>query len=289
MRPALSEVESLQTTQANITKLTSLIASRTDTTVDLWGRSEEFREVVRKLFDPIYRYWFRVEWEGLENIPMEGPALLVSNHSGALPPDALSIMHGIETELNRPVYGLADNLFRTIPGLSIAWSRAGGVSANPDNAYRLLKDEGQLVLSFPEGIRGPLKTFDERYSLRRFGRGGFVETAMKSGAPIVPIAVIGAEESMPVVAKIPLPRNPLAMPYLPFTYNHLVMGPILGSFVWFPTKIRIRALKPVYLKAKPNGSRYPRSQIMEESTKIEAMIRSAISEMLRNRRNVILG
>ena len=289
MRPAPSEVEILQTTQANITKLASLIASKTDTTVDQWGRSEEFREVVRELFDPIYRYWFRVEWDGLENIPMEGPALLVSNHSGALPPDALSIMHGIETELGRPVYGLADNLFRTIPALSIAWARAGGVSANPDNALRLLKDEGQLVLSFPEGIRGPLKTLDERYSLRRFGRGGFVETAMKSGAPIIPIAVIGAEESMPVFAKIPIPRNPLGMPYLPFTYNHLAMGPIFGSFVWFPTKIRIRVLKPVYLKAKPNGSRYPRSQIMEESTKIEAMIRSAISEMLRNRRNVILG
>ena len=289
MRPAPSEVEILQTTQANITKLASLIASKTDTTVDQWGRSEEFREVVRELFDPIYRYWFRVEWDGLENIPMEGPALLVSNHSGALPPDALSIMHGIETELGRPVYGLADNLFRTIPALSIAWARAGGVSANPDNALRLLKDEGQLVLSFPEGIRGPLKTFDERYSLRRFGRGGFVETAMKSGAPIIPIAVIGAEESMPVFAKIPIPRNPLGMPYLPFTYNHLAMGPIFGSFVWFPTKIRIRVLEPVYLKAKPNGSRYPRSQIMEESTKIEAMIRSAISEMLRNRRNVILG
>src|SRR5690606_7429438 len=112
--------------------------------------------------------------EGLEKIPTEGGALLVANHAGAIPSDAPVIMHGIEEELKRPVYGLADNLFRTIPVVGTLWSRVGGVPAHPDNAYRLLSEQGQLVLDFPEGVKGPAKTINERYQLRRFGRGGFV-------------------------------------------------------------------------------------------------------------------
>src|SRR5690606_20355947 len=103
------------------------------------------------------------------------------------------IMHGIETELGRPVYGLADHMFRDLPLVGTLWSRMGGVVAHPDNAYRLLHDQGQLVLTFPEGIKGAGKHISRRYQLRRFGRGGFVEIAMRAGVPIVPIAVVGAE------------------------------------------------------------------------------------------------
>ena len=110
------------------------------------------------LYDPIYRHWFRAEWEGLEHIPREGGALLVANHAGAIPSDAPVIMHGIETELGRPVYGLAENLFRALPVIGTLWSRTGGVPAHPDNAYRLLHDDQQLVLVFPEGTKGPAST-----------------------------------------------------------------------------------------------------------------------------------
>ena len=139
------------------------------------------RALARTLYDPMYRYWFRAEWEGLENIPTDGGALIVANHAAAIPSDAPVIMHGIEVELRRAVYGLAENLFRTLPVVGTLWSRTGGVPAHPDNAYRLLHDEQQLVLVFPEGAKGTGKHYRDRYKLRRFGRGGFVEIAMRAG------------------------------------------------------------------------------------------------------------
>ncbi len=150
--------------------------------VDVWGRSERLREVARMVYDPMYRHWFRVEWEGLEHIPREGGALLVANHAAAIPSDAPTIMHGIETELQRPVYGLAENLLRAIPMLGTLWSRFGGVPAHPDNAYRLLHDDKQLVLVFPEGTKGTGKLYRDRYKLHRFGRGG----ADSSRSPCAP-------------------------------------------------------------------------------------------------------
>ena len=159
------------------------------------------RALARALYEPIYSKWFRVEWEGLEKIPTEGGALLVANHAGAIPSDAPVIMHGIEKELGRPVYGLADYFFRTVPVVGTLWARAGGVSARPANAYRLLKEQQQLALVFPEGTKGPSKSFTDRYQLRRFGRGGFVEIAMRAGVPVIPIAVVGSEEAMPVLLR----------------------------------------------------------------------------------------
>jgi len=120
--------------------------------VDGWGRSEQMRQFIRTVYDPIYSHWFRAEWEGLERIPRSGGALLVANHAAAIPSDAPVIMHGIEKELGRPVYGLADFFFRSVPVVGTLWSRGGGVTAHPDNAHRLLHDEGQLALVFPEGV-----------------------------------------------------------------------------------------------------------------------------------------
>src|SRR4029079_18153790 len=107
--------------------------------VDEWGRSERMRALARKVYDPLYRRWFRVEWEGLEKIPTDGGALLVANHAGAIPSDAPAIMHGIETEIGRPVCALAEYIIRQLPVVGTLWSRAGGVTAQPDNAYRLLR------------------------------------------------------------------------------------------------------------------------------------------------------
>ena len=154
--------------------------------VDEWGRSEHMRELARRVYGPLYRSWHRVEWEGLEKIPTDGGALLVSNHAGAIPADAPAIMHGIEEELGRPVYGLADEMFKRLPVVGTMWSRVGGVLAHPDNAYRLLREQEQLALVFPEGTKGTGKTYGERYQLRRFGRGGFVQIAMRAGVPVVP-------------------------------------------------------------------------------------------------------
>src|SRR3984957_1973391 len=256
--------------------------------VDEWGRSEHTRALVRSLYGPVYSKWFRVEWEGLEKIPSEGGALLVANHAGAIPSDAPVIMHGIEKELERPVYGLADYFFRTVPVVGTLWARAGGVSARPANAYRLLREQHQLVLVFPEGTKGTSKSFTERYQLRRFGRGGFVEIAMRAGVPVVPIAVVGAEEAMPVLLRLPTVAKALGLPYFPVTANLLALGP-LGLVMPFPAKFKLRVLDPVEFDVPPDQERYSKSRVMEEAERIRNLIQESVYDMLRGRRSVWFG
>ena len=256
--------------------------------VDAWGRSERVRDLVRRAYDPVYRHWFRVEWEGVEHVPREGGALLVGNHGGAIPSDAPVVMHGIEQQLHRPVYGLGDNIFRAVPVVGTLWARAGGVPAHPDNALRLLRDEQQLVLVFPEGTKATGKRFTERYQLHRFGRGGFVEIAMRAGVPVIPIAVVGAEEAMPIVFKSSRAAKLLGLPYFPVTANMLMMGP-LGLVGYLPSKFRLRVLPPVRFDVAPDQERYSRSRVMDESERIRQTVQEALYDMLRTRRSVWFG
>jgi 1-acyl-sn-glycerol-3-phosphate acyltransferase len=256
--------------------------------VDEWGRSERTRALARAIYEPIYSKWFRVEWDGLEKIPTEGGALLVANHAGAIPSDAPVIMHGIEKELERPVYGLADYFFRTVPVVGTLWARSGGVSARPANAYRLLKEQQQLALVFPEGTKGPSKSFTDRYQLRRFGRGGFVEIAMRAGVPVIPIAVVGSEEAMPVLFRLPTLAKALGLPYFPVTANLLAMGP-LGVVMPFPAKIKLKVLDPVTFDVPADQERYSKSRIMDEAEGIRTQLQEAVYDMLRDRRSVWFG
>ncbi|MDQ1428536.1 MAG: hypothetical protein QOK39_2012 [Acidimicrobiaceae bacterium] len=257
--------------------------------VDEWGRSERIRSIARALYNPIYRHWFRAEWDGLEKIPTRGGALLVANHAGAIPSDAPVIMHGVETELGRPVYGLADYLFKAIPVVGTLWARAGGVPAHPDNAYRLLRQDGQLVLVFPEGTKATGKLYRDKYQLRRFGRGGFVEIAMRAGVPIIPIAVVGAEESMPILWKSAALAKATGLPYFPVTANMVALGPILGPFVYFPAKFKMKVLDPVVLDVPPDQERYSRSRIMDTSEAIRLSLQEALLAMLAERSSVWFG
>ena len=256
--------------------------------VDEWGRSERTRAVARALYEPIYSRWFRAEWDGFEKIPAKGGALLVANHAGAIPSDAPVIMHGVEKELQRPVYGLADYFFRTVPVVGTLWARAGGVAARPANAYRLLKEQQQLALVFPEGTKGPSKSFTDRYQLRRFGRGGFVEIAMRAGVPVIPIAVVGSEESMPIVFRLSGVAKALSLPYFPITANLLALGP-LGALVPFPAKFKLRVLDPVRFDVAPDQDRYSKSRIMDESERIRSQLQEAVYDLLRDRRSVWFG
>jgi 1-acyl-sn-glycerol-3-phosphate acyltransferase len=256
--------------------------------VNEWGRSERTRALARAVYEPIYSKWFRVEWDGLEKIPTEGGALLVANHAGAIPSDAPVIMHGIEKELERPVYGLADYFFRTVPVVGTLWARSGGVSARPANAYRLLKEQQQLALVFPEGTKGPSKSFTDRYQLRRFGRGGFVEIAMRAGVPVIPIAVVGSEEAMPVLFRLPTLAKALGLPYFPVTANLLAMGP-LGVVMPFPAKIKLKVLDPVTFDVPADQERYSKSRIMDEAEGIRTQLQEAVYDLLRDRRSVWFG
>jgi len=183
---------------------------------------------------------------------------------------------------------MADYFFRTVPVVSTLWARAGGVAARPDNAYRLLHDQGQLALVFPEGTKGPSKSFTDRYQLRRFGRGGFVEIAMRAGVPVIPIAVTGSEEAMPTLFRIPAVSKALGLPYFPVTANMLTMG-ALGIVMPFPAKFKLKVLDPVSFDVLPSQERYPRSRVMEEAELIRSRLQETIYEMLRDRRSVWFG
>ncbi len=213
----------------------------------------------------------------------------MANHAAAIPSDAPVIMHGIEKELGRPVYGLADYLFKTMPIVGTLWARGGGVPAHPENAYRLLREQQQLVLVFPEGSKGPGKTFAERYQLRRFGRGGFVEIAMRAGVPVIPIAVVGAEESMPIMFKIPSAAKALGIPYFPVTANMLLLGPLLGAIGYFPAKFKLRVLPAVHFDVEPDQERYSRSRVMDEAEDIRVSLQQTLYEMLKARKSIWFG
>ena len=216
--------------------------------IDDWGRSERVFDLLEPLLDFYYRYWFRVEVEGVENVPAEGGALLVSNHSGALPPDAPMIMQSIRHEHAnpRPLYMLGEHWFKGYPGVGLLANKMGLVGAHPANAQRLLRDEGRLALVFPEGQKGSRKLYWQRYKLRRFGRGGFVRTAIRAGVPIVPVAVVGAEEAMPIFAHVPLLQRLTGLIYFPVNHAFPHFG-LAAAGMYMPAKFKIRFLEPVDL------------------------------------------
>lgn len=251
--------------------------------LDRWGRSSG-GSLLRTVFRKAYHYWFRVEWEGLENVPRSGGALLVSNHAGMLPVDGGLIQVGLEEELGRKVYALAHHGFFKFPFLGPILERAGAVVGHPDNAHRLLSEDEELVLVFPEGEKGPVKPPSEQYRLQRFGRGGFVETAMRAGVPIVPIALIGTEDATPVVAQLQL-----AGMRFPITLNSLVLGPIFGAFAPLPVKIRGRVLPPVQWDDPPNLESYSRSLVMDRSEDIRTSMQDALNTLVNNRKSIWTG
>jgi 1-acyl-sn-glycerol-3-phosphate acyltransferase len=186
------------------------------------------------------------------------------------------------------VYGMADDFFRGIPVVGTVWSRLGGVVAHPDNAYRLLHDEQQLAIVFPEGTKATGKRYSERYRLRRFGRGGFVEIAMRAGVPVVPVAIVGGEEAMPLITKLPAVGPLSRFPYIPVTANMVVFGP-LGIVMPFPAKFRLRVLEPVQFDVAPGQERYSRSRVMEEAEAIRTRMQETIFGMLQDRHSVWFG
>jgi 1-acyl-sn-glycerol-3-phosphate acyltransferase len=260
--------------------------------LDDWGRSERVEGLFdRTLIDFFYRYWFRVEVEGIENVPAEGGALLVSNHAGALPPDASMIAKAIleEHPTPRPLYLTVEHFFKGFPGFSMLVPKLGGVAAHPANVHRLLFDERQLVLVFPEGRKGTEKLFKDRYRLRRFGRGGFVEAAMKAQAQLVPVCLVGAEEAMPVFAQVEAMRRLTGLIYFPITPTFPWLGP-LGMLGYLPAKFKIRFLEPIdTVELGGPEARHDRALVQITAQEIRARIQENLHEMVAKRRSVWFG
>ena len=258
--------------------------------VDDWGRSERVFGAMEPLLDFYYNHWFRVEVEGIENVPDIGGALLVSNHSGALPPDAPMIMQALRHEhpRSRPVYMLGEHWFKGYPGVSMLVGKIGLVPAHPANAQRLLRDEGRLVLVFPEGQKGSRKLYWQRYRLRRFGRGGFVRTAMRAGVPIVPIAVLGAEEAMPIFAHVPLLERLTGLLYFPINHAFPQFG-LAAALMYLPAKFRIRFLDPVDLARYAPEDAEDVALVQGLTEEIRGRIQAELDELRAGRRSVWFG
>jgi 1-acyl-sn-glycerol-3-phosphate acyltransferase len=206
------------------------------------------RHLTDGLFLPLlrglYRTWFRTEVDGVEHLPKEGPALIVANHSGTVALDALMLSVAVhdETPARRHLRLLGADLVFRLPLVSeIARKSGGTLACNPD-AERLL-GSGELVGVFPEGFKGTGKPFSERYKLQRFGRGGFVSAALRMGTPIVPAAIVGAEEIYPMIGNVkPLARL-LGAPYFPITPTFPWLGPL--GLVPLPSKWLIAFGEPI--------------------------------------------
>jgi 1-acyl-sn-glycerol-3-phosphate acyltransferase len=254
-----------------------------------WGRSERVEELFdRTVVEFFYRYWFRVEVEGIENVPSTGGALLVSNHAGALPPDAATIAKAIREEHPhpRPVNVTIEHFFKGYPGFSVLMPKIGCVAAHPANVHRLLYDEEQLVLVFPEGRKGTEKLYKDRYRLRRFGRGGFAEAAMRAGAPIVPVCVVGAEEAAPVFAKIGLLRRLTGLLYFPITPTFPHLG-VLGMLGYLPAKFKLRFLEPIRFDGDEMDA--DKALVQTVAHEVRARIQENLWDMLAKRKSVWFG
>jgi 1-acyl-sn-glycerol-3-phosphate acyltransferase len=175
----------------------------------------------------LYRSWFRVQARGLASIPDSGPALIVANHSGVLPLDAIMLQAAVFAEhpAERNLRLLGADLVYTLPVLSSLARRSGHARAAPGDALRLLA-AGELVGVFPEGFKGTGKPFSDRYQLQRFGRGGFARIALQAGVPIIPCAIVGAEEIYPMLGNSPALARALRLPYFPLTPLFPWLGPV---------------------------------------------------------------
>ena len=211
---------------------------------DEWGFDEEFIELVYPFFEFMYERWWRVTATGVTNVPAHGRAMLVANHAGVLPWDATMMSVAILKEHPIPRYPrfmVLDWAFR-LPWVSAFMRRVGGVVASPFNAMRLLEEE-HLVMVFPEGAKGAGKSFSQRYRLERFGRGGFVEVALRTSSPIVPVAVVGSEEIYPKLGESRLLARLTGAPYFPITPTFPALGP-LGA-IPLPSRWRIEFCPPI--------------------------------------------
>jgi 1-acyl-sn-glycerol-3-phosphate acyltransferase len=254
-----------------------------------WGRSERVEGLYdRTLLEFFYRYWFRCEVEGIENVPATGGGLLVSNHSGALPPDAPMIGKAIKEEHPhpRPLNITVEHFFKGYPGFSMLLPKIGCVAAHPANVHRLLRDEEQLVLVFPEGRKGTEKLYKDRYRLRRFGRGGFVEAAMRAQAPIVPVCVVGAEEAAPVFAQLTTLQKLTGLLYFPITPTFPHFG-LLGMLGYLPAKFKIRFLEPIHFDEEDMYR--DKSLVQTVAHEVRARIQENVWQMVGERQSVWFG
>jgi len=254
--------------------------------VDDFGFDEDFTEnAYLPLLRPLYKSWFRVEVRGIENIPGSGGALIVANHSGTVALDSLMTQVAVHDE--HPAHPFlrmlgADLVFKTPIVGSVARKSGSTLAANPD-AERLLAS-GELVGVWPEGFKGVGKPFSERYKLQRFGRGGFVAAALRTGAPIVPCSIVGAEEIYPILGNLKTVARFVGAPYVPVTPTFPLLGPF--GLIPLPSKWIIEFGAPVDTTALGSHAADDPMVVFDLTDRVRETIQQTLYSLLLQRRSV---
>ncbi|HEX8497392.1 MAG TPA: lysophospholipid acyltransferase family protein [Actinomycetales bacterium] len=261
-----------------------------DYEVDDFGFDRELTAALLPLLRPLYRSWFRVEVRGIENIPSTGGALIVANHSGAIALDAVMTQLAIHDEhpAHRDLRLLGADLVFTLPVVSELARKTGATLAATADAERLLA-AGELVGVWPEGFKGIGKPFSERYKLQRFGRGGFVAAALKAQVPIVPCAIVGAEETYPILGDLTGLARMLGLPFLPITPTFPWLGPL--GLLPLPSKWLIEFGEPMGPQAQAGETSGPADAddpmlVFDLTDQVRETIQQTLYTLLLQRRSV---
>ncbi|HNM97055.1 MAG TPA: lysophospholipid acyltransferase family protein [Marmoricola sp.] len=249
--------------------------------VDEFGFDQEFTEAfLLTILRPIAEKWFRIEVRGTDNIPATGGALVVSNHSGTIPIDAAMTATMVHRESGRFLRSLGADLVFKLPIVSELARVAGATLACNEDAERMLRN-GELVGVWPEGFKGIGKPFSDRYKLQRFGRGGFVSAAMRTGVPIIPVSVVGAEEIYPLVGNVPALARMLGIPYVPITPFFPWLGPL--GLVPLPSKWLIEFGEPIRTDAYEPGAAEDPMLVFNVTDQVRETIQQTLYNLLLER------
>lgn len=257
--------------------------------VDEFGFDPKYEARYRVLFDFLYKHYFRIDVQGIEHIPAEGRCLLVSNHSGGpIPYDGLMLRTAVRHEHaeHRELRWLAEDFVYYLPFAGTIMNRLGAVRACQENAERLLSG-GRLVAVFPEGVKGIGKLYKDRYRLQRFGRGGFIRLCLRTQTPLVPCAIIGAEETNPLLYRFEHATRALGIPYLPVTPTFPALGPL--GLVPAPTKWKMRFAEPVRFDAYGPESADDEVLVRRLAERVRATIQGLLDETLATRTSIWFG
>ncbi len=255
-----------------------------DYEVDEYGFDPEVAErLLMATLRPIAAKWFRVEVRGVDNLPAEGGALVVSNHSGTLPMDGLMTMLAIHDHTGRFLRPLGADLVFRMPIVSSLARKGGATLACNEDAERMLAG-GELVGVWPEGFKGIGKPFGDRYKLQRFGRGGFVAAALRTGVPIVPLSVVGAEEIYPLVGNIPALARLLGVPYVPVTPFFPWLGPL--GLIPLPSKWLLEFGEPIRTDEYDAGAADDPMLVFNVTDQVRETIQQSLYELLGQRTSV---
>ncbi|MEZ4392537.1 MAG: lysophospholipid acyltransferase family protein [Polyangiales bacterium] len=255
---------------------------------DDFGLDPAYEARWRPAWEFLYDRWWRVEVEGIHHIPSEGPAALVANHGGAVPFDGVMLSTAVRREhpAQRQLRWLAEDFVFHMPFAGAFVNRIGAVRACQENAERLIR-QGNLVALFPEGVKGIGKLYKDRYKLQRFGRGGHIKLAIRTRSPIIPVTIVGNEDTHPMLAGSDRLAKLLGMPYVPITPTFPLLGPL--GLLPLPAKWRIIFGEPIAVAHLPAEAADDELLVGRLNEKLRATIQDTLDRALRERVSVFKG